>query len=524
MTRPRLRTLLLLINLVILALPLAGLWFLRLYESALIRQTESELVAQAAVLAGTFKVERQRLLAEGAAPETASTRSRTPPLPTYGETLAPARGLDLADDPVLPPPPDPAPATHPATPLAASVGGTLTPILREAQTVTLAALRIVDGAGVIIATTGDDLGRSLAGRDEIDRALGGERVSLMRERERPARFVPGNLRRGANLRVFVAMPVLDGDVVVGAILLSRTPHDVVQAVYGKLYPLLALGALLLSAGVVLAVVASRFITRPLGTVIAQAQRVAAGEVGAVVPLAGPGVREAGELSTAVAQMAATLERRADYIRSFAAHVSHEFKTPLAGAKGAVELLGDHFDGMSETERRHFLAVIAGGIDRLELLVRRLLDLARADMMRPGGAAPTALAPILQRLGDRYGERGLRVIVRCDAACVALAADALDIALGALLDNVVVHAGPGTAVTLTATAEADKVVLTVSDNGPGIAPGDAKRIFEPFFTTAREAGGTGLGLAIARAIVTSAGGSVELLATGAGASFRLALPA
>jgi signal transduction histidine kinase len=230
------------------------------------------------------------------------------------------------------------------------------------------------------------------------------------------------------------------------------------------------------------------------------------------------------LSTAVAQMAATLERRADYIRSFAAHVSHEFKTPLAGAKGAVELLGDHFDGMSETERRHFLAVSAGGIDRLELLVRRLLDLARADMMRPGGAAPTALAPILQRLGDRYGERGLRVIVRCDAACVALAADALDIALGALLDNVVVHAGPGTAVTLTATAEADKVVLTVSDNGPGIAPGDAKRIFEPFFTTAREAGGTGLGLAIARAIVTSAGGSVELLATGAGASFRLALPA
>jgi signal transduction histidine kinase len=522
MTRPRLRTLLLLINLVILVLPLAGLWFLRLYESALIRQTESELVAQAAVLAGAFKVERQRLIAGGATPETPGTDTRAPRSPTFA--TAPARGLDLADDPVLPPPPDPAPAARPAGPLAASVGEALAPILREAQTVTLAALRIVDRAGVVIATTGDDLGRSLAGRDEIDRALQGERVSLMRERERPARLVPGNLRRGANLRVFVAMPVLDGDAVVGAILLSRTPHDVIQAVYGKLYHLLALGALLLGAGIALAVVASRLITRPLGTVVAQAQRVAAGEIGAVLPLSGPGVREAAELSAAVAQMAATLERRADYIRSFAAHVSHEFKTPLAGAKGAAELLGDHFGGMSDAERRHFLAVIAGGIDRLELLVRRLLDLARADMMRPGGAAPTALAPILQRLADRYGERGLHVAVHCEAARIALAADALEIALGALLDNVVAHAGPGTGVTIAATTDADKVVLTVGDDGPGIAPGDAKRIFEPFFTTAREAGGTGLGLAITRAIMTGAGGSIELLPTDTGASFRLVFPA
>jgi signal transduction histidine kinase len=522
MTRPRLRTLLLLINLVILVLPLAGLWFLRLYESALIRQTESELVAQAAVLAGAFRLERERLLVAGAAPETTELASRVLPAPRAG--AAPTTGLDLADDPVLPPPPDPAPATRPAAPLAAAVGAALTPILREAQTVTLAALRVVDRAGIIIATTGDDLGRSLAGRDEIDRALLGERVSLMRERERPARFVPGNLRRGANLRVFVAMPVLDGDAVIGAILLSRTPHDVLQAVYGKLYHLLALAALLLGAGIALAIIASRLITRPLGSVVAQAQRVAAGEIGAVMPLSGPGVREAAELSAAVAQMASTLERRADYIRSFAAHVSHEFKTPLAGAKGAVELLSDHFDGMSEGERRHFLGVIAGGIDRLERLVRRLLDLARADMMRPGGAAPTALAPILRRLADSYGERGLHVTVHCEAARIALTADALEIALGALLDNVVAHAGPGSGVTIAATAEADKVVLTVSDTGPGIALGDAKRIFEPFFTTAREAGGTGLGLAIARAIITGAGGSIELLPTDTGASFRLVFPA
>src|ERR1700733_161065 len=113
MRRIRLRTLLLLINLLILALPLAGIWFLRLYESALIRQTESELVAQAAVLAGAYDAERGRVLSAGPA--------RSP-------------GLLVA---------------HPGP---------------------LPALRGVDANGPISATTGEDLGQSLAGFDEIRQA------------------------------------------------------------------------------------------------------------------------------------------------------------------------------------------------------------------------------------------------------------------------------------------------------------------------------------------------------------------
>jgi signal transduction histidine kinase len=510
-SRPRLRTLLLLINLLILALPLAGLEILRLYESALIRQTESELVAQAVVLSGAFRAERQRLAG-------ADAPSAAPSLPP-----GPSTGLDLADDPVLPPPPDPAPATAPSEPLARATGEALAPMLRETQAVTLAAIRVVDRAGVIVATTGDDLGKSIAGREEVDRALKGERVSVMRYRERPARFSPGHLRRGAALRVFVAMPVLASDEVLGAILLSRTPRDLAQAVWGKRYSLLALAALLLGAGIALALIATRFIARPLGAVVAQAQRVAAGEAGAVVPLAGPAVREAAELSAAVAQMAATLERRAGYIRSFAAHVSHEFKTPLAGAKGALELLGDHFATMSEAERQRFLGVIGASLVRLERLVRRLLDLARADMMRAGDGAPAELAPLLVRLAQRYGERGLRVVVRSDASEAGVSAEALEIVLAALLDNVLEHAGPGRTVTIDAASEGECIVLTVADDGPGIAPGDADRLFEPFFTTARETGGTGLGLAIARAILAGAGGGIEIVPADQGACFRLVLP-
>src|SRR5215467_6005252 len=108
MRRIRLRTLLLLINLLILILPLAGIWFLRLYESALIRQTESELVAQAAVIVGAFKSSRQPLIADGKAqPEAvADTPALEHPAIVPGDRMP---ELDLATDRVLPPPPDPTP-------------------------------------------------------------------------------------------------------------------------------------------------------------------------------------------------------------------------------------------------------------------------------------------------------------------------------------------------------------------------------------------------------------------------------
>ena len=93
MRPPRLRTVLLLGNLAVLALPLAGLYAMRLYESALVRQTESELVAQAAVLAGAMR-ERLRIAPGPSGPGPASPAAAA-------LHLARRPGLDLASDPVL---------------------------------------------------------------------------------------------------------------------------------------------------------------------------------------------------------------------------------------------------------------------------------------------------------------------------------------------------------------------------------------------------------------------------------------
>jgi signal transduction histidine kinase len=485
MRRIRLRTLLLLINLLILILPLAGIWFLRLYESALIRQTESELVAQAAVIVGAFKSDRQRLIADGKAqPETAAdTPAVERPAVVPADRMP---ELDLATDTVLPPPPDPAPSNKPATSMAGLVGQQLETVIRDTQQVTLASIRVLDPKGVIVASTGRDAGQSIIALDEVARAVRGEPVSVMRYRERPATIVPGGFSRGSALRVFVAMPVVVDDYVVGAVMLSRTPRDLAQAIWGKRYELGALAIILVLVGTGLAMLTSRLITRPLNAVVAQAGRVAAGDLAAADTMPAGGTREAAELSAAVDRMARNLAQRADYIRGFAAHVSHEFKTPLASAKGAVELLAQDGDTMSAAERTHFLGLVADGLDRLERLVRGLVDFARA-------------------------------------ALVAMPPEALTVALSALLDNALQHAGAGAHVTIETAANTERVLLTITDDGPGISLDNRTRVFEPFFTTARAQGGTGLGLPIVRAVVSAAGGSVDLLDGEVGTRFRLSLP-
>ena len=85
---------------------------------------------------------------------------------------------------------------------------------------------------------------------------------------------------------------------------------------------------------------------------------------------------------------------------------------------------------------------------------------------------------------------------------------LQAVLKILVDNAGEH-GAGT-LDIHVAAHGDETVICVTDDGHGIAPGDAARIFEPFFTTRREEGGTGLGLAIAKALLANADGTIEYL--------------
>ncbi|HEX6851415.1 MAG TPA: ATP-binding protein [Candidatus Polarisedimenticolaceae bacterium] len=503
---PRLRTILLIVNLAILLLPLGLVAVLRLYENELVRGTEAQLLAQGALV-------REAFLRELGPPQ---------PLEPLDEATLRAASprLDVQNDPILPPALPAAPADVPPDVAAVAAGARISQVLRAASRETLSGIRIVDRHGIVVATSGSEAFLSLAHREEVAAALSGRRVSLLRVRT--SDNTPPSLEsvsRGQRYRVFVALPVRLGSETVGAVVLSRTPLDITKALWLNRRPLALAGGLLLAVVVGISLLVSLTIARPLQALMEQARRAEAGEKGALKAIARPGVAEIAQLSSALASMAKTLEERGEYIRTFAGHVSHEFKTPLTAIRGAVELLEDHAATMSEEERARFLRSIAHSGARLEHLVQRLLEFAKADVARPGGGACEAYA-VATSVAARLRETGLPVEVEGSQASIAMEEPILDGILASLLENARTHGGPGVMTSIHVAAERGDVVIDVADSGPGVSAANAEKLFTPFFTTARDRGGSGLGLAISRALVVAHGGSLELLATGPGPVFRV----
>jgi signal transduction histidine kinase len=501
--KPRLRTVLLAANLLLLALPLGGLWLLRLYESALVRQTETELVAQAAVI--------------GAAYEAAWHRGAPPP---PGEGWAPrAAVLDLARDAVLPPAGDALAPDRPADPRATEAGAALMPVLAAAQRITLAGMRVTDAGGIVVASSGGEMGLSLRDRAEVAAALAGRPMAVLRERPAQPGVGSASISRAAPFRVFVAHPVIDGQAVIGVVVLSRTPASIDQALYGKRWEMAGLAASLLLAAGGLALVVAYTVSRPIEAVAAQARAVADGARATALPRTRrSAVREADEMWAAIQSLAATLEYRADYIGAFAAEMSHEFKTPLAAIRGALELLADHGATMTESERATFLGQAAADVARLNRLVKGLLELAHAEAPPPRGEEGCDVAAVIRAL-----PMPVPVTLEGPALHAAIGADRLATVVRNLTENIARHAGPGATGRIAWRPAGGRVVIEVSDDGIGVSPGNAPRIFGRFFTTARDSGGTGLGLSIARSHLAAAGGTIALLPAGRGAHFRVDLP-
>jgi signal transduction histidine kinase len=377
----------------------------------------------------------------------------------------------------------------------------------------------------VVATLGEDLGRSLAAQEEVAEALRGAPRAVLRERlVPPADYSWNSLSRNTGLRVFVAVPVIADGHVLGAVLVSRTPRNIIQTLYSKRFALLELALVLIAAVAALTWFAGLTVVRPTRQLAAMARRVARGEIHAVEPLSRPMTREARSLSESIVTLAQTLEARADYVRDLALGISHEFKTPLTGIRGGAELLRDHLDEMSAEERRKFLANILADTERLERLVRRLLELARADSLAPSGDERCDLAQAATDIAAEAERKGQRVTVAEMPPSLPAIIDraSFDIVLSNLLENALQHGGKGVSVAVSGRTDDGDAIVDVRDDGVGVSSGNAARIFDRFFTTARDAGGTGLGLAIARQRVMAFGGELLLVPSERGAAFQIRL--
>jgi len=212
-------------------------------------------------------------------------------------------------------------------------------------------------------------------------------------------------------------------------------------------------------------------------------------------------------------------------------VTHDFRTPLASIKAGVTSLLDHSVEHDPTQERELLTTIFEETDRLNRLVGNILDLAR---IRAGALTPARheagldeiAEVVVARLAPRLDGVRVELVIADDVPTVAVDETQLDQVMTNLLENAACHSPPGGEVRLSVGPAGDRVVVRVSDHGPGVDPDERERVFEAFYRGAStpDSPGTGLGLAIANAIVTAHDGRIWIEdGPGGGASFVFEIP-
>ena len=504
--RLRLRTVLVVVSLLILMLPIVGLYVLRLHENTLLQQTQSQLAIVASLVSTSYRVAFERLSPVAATPggTTAKAVTEAPP-------------LDFGNVEVLPPFPAARPDA-PADPLARQVGGELAILLANAKANTGAAIRLIDRRGVVVATTENDLGRSLAHASEVRQALDGAAISSLRRLPSSAERIEP-IVRGAAVRVLLAFPIVADAQIVGAVTVSRRPSNILDTLAGKRVLLAQGAAVFIAVALAVALVTARTLVLPIKRLTVGAGRVTRGETDRFEGGRPYRVYELADLADSVETMVSNLQRRAGYLRDFAHQLNHEYKTPIAAARGALELLRDHLDDMTTAEARRFVNNAAADIERLDRLTVRMLDLAQADMAQVTGEVVDIRAQALADAADRPCE--MRVAAG-PPVCAKISRMSLQAVLENLVDNA--HRHGASRVDIRPEADAATATLWVQDDGTGISAGNRAKIFDPFFTTCQHDGGTGLGLAICRTLVRNVGGDIMLAPSTSGALFRVSLVA
>ncbi|HET7342372.1 MAG TPA: ATP-binding protein, partial [Methylomirabilota bacterium] len=225
------------------------------------------------------------------------------------------------------------------------------------------------------------------------------------------------------------------------------------------------------------------------------------------------------------ELAMARRERLAALGDVAAAFAHEVRNPLNAVSIGLQRLRAEFAPEPAADYARFVDLMQGEVRRLNAIVEQFIALARPLPLKPVVLDVADLLHGLAALVEGQArEAGVSVRVDVPADLPALTADRdhlQQVLLNLALNGVQAMPGGGL-LTLGAERARDRVVLAVTDTGPGIAPDVLPRIFDPYFTT--KPGGLGLGLAIARRIVEAHGGALDAApAPGGGARFRVVLP-
>ncbi len=311
-----------------------------------------------------------------------------------------------------------------------------------------------------------------------------------------------------------------------------TPREFFNEYFAR--PLLFAGILAFLLSILLAIVITRSVARPLQNMVIAAEAMSQGDYDQKLSPGGPA--EVQRVAASFNEMAAQVERSQQAQRDFVANVSHDLKTPLTSVQGWSQAL---LDGTANTieEQQQAAGVIYSETTRMTRMVAELLDLARIESGQLELARrPVDLSQLLQdvvnNLAPQIQDRRIQIEMNAPALPPVWGdPDRLTQIFTNLLQNGITHSPEKSSILLTAQPHGpQEVVVMVQDSGPGIPPADLVRIFERFYRVdrarVRADGGnsSGLGLAIVRELVEAHNGRIRVHnQEGEGAVFWVYLP-
>ncbi|MDX2026315.1 ATP-binding protein [Microcella sp.] len=361
---------------------------------------------------------------------------------------------------------------------------------------------IVDTNGIAQVTSDDDqsaVGGDYSSRPEIEQALSGTISS-------GSRF---STTLGEEL-VYVAVPVLSGQDIIGAVRLTYSEAVVDEEVGERLQVIEIVALLTLIMAGIAGIVFSGTVTRRLSVLTATTERLAAGDLSArAEPKAG--APELVRLARSFNRMADRLSGLIDEQRAFAADASHQLRTPLTALRLKLERARD----LIESDPPGAAARLAAAeleADRLVTIVEGLLALGRAG----ASVSPVVtvdLGAIARERVEQWeplaAEGGVDLTIAGPTSVSVLAVPTgVDQMIDNIIDNALAVSREGDQIRVIISA-GDRPTLAVLDDGPGMSDDELARAFDRFWRGGTTTPGTGLGLAIVAELARASGAEVKL---------------
>ncbi len=307
----------------------------------------------------------------------------------------------------------------------------------------------------------------------------------------------------------VAAPIKVGDNIIGVVSVAKSKLSLRPYVERVRTTMLRNGVLVFLLSVVICLLLAFWLTGSIRKLVTYADSIADKTTPTPPAFSEPEFRQ---LAEAIRAMRHRLDGK-EYVEEYVHSLTHEIKSPVAAAKGALELLDS---SMPAEDRERFLANIKHEVERLEAIANRLLELAELEHMdHLDNPQELDLATILDEQVTlrslQFENKGVEVYQSSQAAVVSGDAFLLKQAISNLLDNALNHAPKGSRVEICLST--DPTTISIRDYGPGIPDYARERVFDRFYSLPNPSTGkksSGLGLSFVKQIADLHGASILVL--------------